>query len=436
MKMTGERFVPKRMQALAEIEHMHRYYSIGEVLENKIVLDAACGTGYGTNIIAKKAKKAYGIDISDEAIQYAKENYCAENLYFQQGSVAMLEFPDHFFDVVISFETIEHVDEEMQNQFLSEIYRVLKEDGILIMSTPDKKIYTDLQVGEATEWHVKEFYAEEFTSFINTRFQYFKFYNQYMCQTSQILDSSEDNLKKINYDDREGKFIIILASNNADAINQSIASSYYCSDEFQNLDDFVQVYFENNQNAFSEQQYQMKEISRKKGTVSEKIWIDGERLSSIRIDPLSISCELIMNKIEIGLSNGEIREIRKYVTNADFQNGKYLVFYHNDPQIIFNLEQENLINYIFIDFEILDYNINLYALYAGLKEELAKMKIEAKSLEDDYRDKLLFEKGKNCSLIEERDRKDFKISELESALIEQHNINAILAEHFRKNENI
>lgn len=192
MKVTGERFIPGRMFKHAEVEHMHRYSILPDLLENKIVLDAACGTGYGSSIIASHAAKVYGIDISQEAIDYAREHYGkCDNLEYMTGSVANLPFSDNMFDAVISFETVEHVDANTQIQFLKEIRRVLKPDGILIMSTPNKEIYTVQAGNQTTEWHVKEFYEKEFELFLKKEFSSIKYFQQYISQASYLLDGKK-----------------------------------------------------------------------------------------------------------------------------------------------------------------------------------------------------------------------------------------------------
>ena len=177
MKATGERYIPEQMLGDITIEHMHRYNSILDIVKDKVVLDAACGTGYGTNLIGKYAQRAYGIDISKEAIEYAKENYSIENIDFRNMSIAMIDFPEKFFDVIVSFETIEHVDEEIQEKFMCEISRVLKNDGILIMSTPNKYNYSDIR-NYKNEYHIKEFYESEFRDLIFDKFKNINLYYQ------------------------------------------------------------------------------------------------------------------------------------------------------------------------------------------------------------------------------------------------------------------
>lgn len=213
---TGERYVPGIDDPHLEIEHYQRYLSVLPLIENKIVLDAACGEGYGAHILSSAAKKVTGIDISYDAVNRAVEKYGdTEKLSFCVGSVARLPFPDESMEVVVSFETIEHISEKLQYQFLEEIGRVLKKDGILIMSTPNKEIYSDL-FDYHNEFHIKEFYKEEFRTFLESKFKFVQFYNQYFEAVSLIDKEGEQN-KKIAYYKKKyqqnGKYYIAVAGN-------------------------------------------------------------------------------------------------------------------------------------------------------------------------------------------------------------------------------
>lgn len=215
---TGERFVPGIDDVKLETEHYQRYRSVCGLVSNKIVLDAACGEGYGSNILAAVAKKVTGIDIDEGAVNRARQTYGSrENLHYEQGSIKSLDIEDHSIDVVVSFETIEHVDEVIQEKFLDEIYRVLKEDGILIMSTPNKKIYSDLH-NYNNPFHTKEFYYNEFITFLNRHFQYVQLFNQSF-QVSSIIENEKALNTRIDYirEDHEnyqdGKYYIAIASN-------------------------------------------------------------------------------------------------------------------------------------------------------------------------------------------------------------------------------
>ena len=176
---TGERFVPGIDDTELTMEHYQRYYCALPLVRGKKVLDAACGEGYGTAVLARAAAHVTGIDISPDAIARAKGSYSQEGrVRFIEGSIAELPLEDYSIDVVVSFETIEHVPEDIQHKFLDEIARVLKKDGFLIMSTPNKEVYSD-RPGYRNEFHVKEFYKEEFLGFLKGRFSRVSLFHQF-----------------------------------------------------------------------------------------------------------------------------------------------------------------------------------------------------------------------------------------------------------------
>ncbi len=214
---TGERFVPGIQDRKLEIEHYQRYLSVRKLAEGKCILDAACGEGYGSNILAETAKEVIAIDLDKDAVSRARKLYNGrENLSFRQGNIENLDLPDHCIDIVVSFETIEHVFEETQNKFLAEIDRVLKANGILIMSTPNKAVYTDMH-NYKNKFHMKEFYHDEFVSFLRKKFQYVQLYNQSF-RVLSVIDSCDRSDKLIDYYSREqkyndkGKYYIAIAS--------------------------------------------------------------------------------------------------------------------------------------------------------------------------------------------------------------------------------
>ena len=175
MEFTGERLVPGKVDLELEVEHVNRYEFVSTLIKGKKVLDAACGTGYGSAILSKYAQEVCGIDISIDAVKYASDNYNKENLNFKVADIENLPFEDNYFDVVVSFETIEHVNAEKQKKFLSEIKRVLKEDGILVISTPNCEVYD--KRGE-NKFHVSEFSFVGFESFLKSKFEKVKILSQ------------------------------------------------------------------------------------------------------------------------------------------------------------------------------------------------------------------------------------------------------------------
>lgn len=175
MEFTGERFIPEQTDIELEIEHLNRYRFARQFVSGKAVLDAACGEGYGSSMLAQDASRVVGIDISEESISHAKMRYASNNTAFQVASISDLPFGAAEFDVVVSFETLEHVDETCQQMFLQEILRVLKKNGILVISTPNHKIYK--QRGE-NHFHVRELEFEEFRELLGEKFKYIHFFSQ------------------------------------------------------------------------------------------------------------------------------------------------------------------------------------------------------------------------------------------------------------------
>ena len=137
---TGERFIPDISTEFLSQEHITRYLFAAKFVAKKQILDVGCGSGYGSDILANSgATKVIGIDISDDAISYCKKHYARKNLKFEQGDCTSLLYKDNSFDVIVAFELIEHIDKEQK--FLSEVKRLLKNNGIFILSTPNKNTY-------------------------------------------------------------------------------------------------------------------------------------------------------------------------------------------------------------------------------------------------------------------------------------------------------
>ena len=199
LAFTGERYIPNNdsysySYSENSMQHIQRYLVAKELCRNKKVLDIACGEGYGSDILSQTASSVYGVDISEEAVLHAQNKYQKDNLSFRTGSVAEISFDDESFDVVISFETIEHVSEELQIKFLDEIKRVLKKDGLLMMSSPDKMYYSDM-TDFKNIYHVKELYEEEFYALLKKYFNNINMYYQGMLASSYIIN---DKFKQID----------------------------------------------------------------------------------------------------------------------------------------------------------------------------------------------------------------------------------------------
>ena len=122
-EFTGERVVPGKVDADLMNEHLARYAFAARLARMKRVLDAGCGSGYGSAELAKLALRVVGADQSSEAVGFARENYRLPNLCFEQASCCALPHPNASFDLVIAFEVIEHIGS--WREFLLEVRRVL-----------------------------------------------------------------------------------------------------------------------------------------------------------------------------------------------------------------------------------------------------------------------------------------------------------------------
>jgi ubiquinone/menaquinone biosynthesis C-methylase UbiE len=199
MEFTGERYVSDLKSAQISYEHLHRYFYASHFTNGKKVLDIACGEGYGSFYLAQNAKEVIGVDIDLETIKFATQKYKKSNLSFILGSVDSTPIDENgIFDVIVSFETIEHITEESQFLFLKEVKRLLKNDGILIISTPNKESYSDIP-NYKNEFHIKEFYLNEFDTFLRKYFRNVVILGQRIYNTSLIWPGDNNSNSCIDF---------------------------------------------------------------------------------------------------------------------------------------------------------------------------------------------------------------------------------------------
>lgn len=173
-KCTGERLLTGYFDRFT-IEHLHRYGLACRLAHNKKVLDIASGDGYGSNLLASIAHSVVGVDIDSFVIEHAKNKYPKSNLRFVTGSADAIPVESATIDLVVSFETLEHHDKH--EQMYAEIKRVLRPDGVLIISTPDRRFCSDA-TDHRNAYHVKELYFEEFLELNQRHFKNLNIYSQ------------------------------------------------------------------------------------------------------------------------------------------------------------------------------------------------------------------------------------------------------------------
>jgi len=172
----GERLDSK--SALAKnnlLEHIIRYdFVTGN--PDQVALDIGCGSGHGSNRLATKFKTVHGVDIAEEAIAYASEHWQKPNINFSVGDSLDIPFPENNFDVVIAFEVFEHLTD--WRKFLSEIRRVLKDNGKVYISTPNKTLYSPGTKNPINPHHIFEMTIPEFKSALQEYFEIEHLYGQ------------------------------------------------------------------------------------------------------------------------------------------------------------------------------------------------------------------------------------------------------------------
>lgn len=187
LEFTGERFTPECVREIA-YEHWHRYAWARQLVAGKDVLDAACGEGYGSALLSQRAAQVTGVDIDAKAVAHANRRYQASNLEFQCADCTDLPLASASVDVVVSFETLEHL--AAQDELLAEFRRVLRPEGFLLISSPDKKTYSD-QTGYRNPFHVRELYRDEFESLLGRHFPAWHLYGQKLMFASAIWSMAD-----------------------------------------------------------------------------------------------------------------------------------------------------------------------------------------------------------------------------------------------------
>ncbi|BFI96987.1 MAG: hypothetical protein RSP_24970 [Rhodanobacter sp.] len=216
MKFTGERYVPTEAGEIRH-EHLHRYAWCAPLVSGKDVLDIACGEGYGSAMLARGARSVTGVDISDEAVLHARAQYRdIPGLEFLRGDAARIPLSDDSVDVVISFETIEHHDRH--SEMVSEIRRVLRPDGILVISSPNRVVYTDL-AGHHNEFHVKELDFNEFDAVLKEKFDRVVYFGQRLAVGSSIFGlHSDESIRSLHALTDTGSEVVERAASLADPV--------------------------------------------------------------------------------------------------------------------------------------------------------------------------------------------------------------------------
>jgi 2-polyprenyl-3-methyl-5-hydroxy-6-metoxy-1,4-benzoquinol methylase len=152
-------------------EHANRYIFAARYARDKVVLDVACGVGYGSYYLRRSARRVIAGDISAEALSSASNRF-GEDIEYVRLDAQNLPFQDGAFEVICSFETIEHLSDH--HRFLAECLRCLRPGGALLCSTPNKAVSSPGRSGTSSSFHTREFYAYEVCELVARYFPHFE----------------------------------------------------------------------------------------------------------------------------------------------------------------------------------------------------------------------------------------------------------------------
>lgn len=174
LPFSGERMT-SAMSGQIEYEHLHRYLFAREQCRGLDVLDIASGEGYGAALISQTARSVVGVELDEATVQHARHAYARPGLSYLTGDARAIPLADASVDIVVSFETLEHFYEHQV--FIAEVRRVLRADGRLLISSPDRDVYSPLN-GRVNPFHVHELSRAEFSALLSGSFAHVALYAQ------------------------------------------------------------------------------------------------------------------------------------------------------------------------------------------------------------------------------------------------------------------
>ena len=215
-EFTGERLIPGEVDADLWNEHISRYAFAASLCKGaERILDAGCGTGYGSKFLSHNAGSVVGIDASADAIDYAARQYAGATTRFLVGLCEDMPVPAASVDLIVAFEVIEHL--AGWRQFLNECDRVLAPDGLLLVSTPNKNDYSESRRDAGPNpFHVHEFEFAEFSEELGRLFPHVRIFGQNHADGIVFAASGASGvtarLASLNADPEKAGFFVAVCS--------------------------------------------------------------------------------------------------------------------------------------------------------------------------------------------------------------------------------
>lgn len=162
-------------------EHIGRYQWVSQFAQRRTVLDAACGIGYGSQMLLQKgAARVYAFDLADEALAEARHRLAGSaKAIVHSADVTRLPLSNREVDLYVSFETIEHVADD--DAVVAEAARVLRPEGVFVCSTPNRLVVSPgnrLESRPSNQFHLREYDRRELENLLAKRFDSVEWYGQ------------------------------------------------------------------------------------------------------------------------------------------------------------------------------------------------------------------------------------------------------------------
>lgn len=238
LKHESERMVPKFCLNLIEHDHLERYKLVSQYSKDKKVLDIACGTGYGSHYLGNKGEafSVLGADLDSEAVRYATHRYKNDNISFTQANAEEFTL-DSLFDLIVSFETIEHLPN--YEKFLHNVKRQLDKDGCFIVSTPISSF--DIDNHPVNKYHTQEWGFLKFQEIISNYFKIDKIYLQlYQNSFKNEVIIDEFYNRKINYKQKIRRFFkrVFLGQHE----HPNLLTDWFSVNNFSKIEEYTNQY--------------------------------------------------------------------------------------------------------------------------------------------------------------------------------------------------
>jgi len=173
IRKTGERIIPENIESCVEyllyLRHLCSYeFTRNMVAKDSLVLEVGCGEGYGSHFLSQYVEKVVGLDIADKTINHALNKYSSQNCIFKTYNGIKIPYKDNTFDAVISFQVIEHIQDD--KNYISEIRRVLKQASPFILTTPNREYRLNSGQRPWNRFHVREYSINSLKEILSNMF--------------------------------------------------------------------------------------------------------------------------------------------------------------------------------------------------------------------------------------------------------------------------